>query len=131
VLAVDDFISGEPWRGVINSAAFADTGGSGDTSRGFQMNRLGCKWPCEKGTGSIVAGLSAIHARLQLRADKTPGIKIFRTCKNLIRELTALTYDQRQIEAYDQSCPNHAASALRYGLLSRPETGRYVSLAGL
>jgi len=132
VLSMDDFLSGEPWSGVLDSAAWADTGASGDGSRGFQMNRLGCKWtPCEKGTGSIVAGLSAIHARLQLRADKTPGLKIFRTCRNLIRELTGLTYDQRQIEAYDAGCPDHAIAALRYGLLSRPSIARYVELAGI
>jgi hypothetical protein len=111
VLSVDDFLSGEKFSGILDSAAWADTGASGDGSRGFQMNRLGCKWtPCEKGSGSIVAGLSAIHARLQLRADGSPGLKIFRTCKNLIHELTGLVYDQRQIEAYDARCSSRAKS---------------------
>jgi hypothetical protein len=121
VTAIDEQLTGERWSGVIDSAAFADTGASGDGSRGAQMNRYGLGWrPCEKGSGSIVAGLSAIHARLQLRSNKTPGLKIFRTCKNLISEIVGLTYDPSQTEVYDGSCPDHAVSALRYGLLSRP-----------
>lgn len=51
--------------GVIDSAAFAEIGlgvESGKGSRGHIMNALGCSWtPSEKGAGSRVHGISAIH----------------------------------------------------------------------
>jgi hypothetical protein len=133
VKVIDDYLTGEPWRGVIDSAAFAETGASGEGSRGQQMNRLGCKWtPCTKGADSVFHGLNAIHKRLALRSDGSPGLKIFKgKCPNLETELRGLIYDARHVEEYDQSCPDHAVSALRYGLLSRPSVARYVELAGI
>ena len=125
VLATDRELTGdEPWRGVIDSASFANIGVSGDGSRGEQMNRLRCRWtPASKGAGSVAAGLSAVHGRLQLRKDGSPGLRIFRDrCPNLIRELTALVYDARHVEEYDPACSDHAVDALRYGLLDRPIT---------
>jgi hypothetical protein len=126
VLAIDREPGGD-WRGVIDPAAFADVGTTGDGSRGEQMNKLGCRWrAAEKGAGSVVAGLSAIHSRLQLREDGTPGLRIFRDrCPNLVRELTSLVYDPRGGEAYDGSCADHAVAALRYSLMNRPaQSGR-------
>jgi len=126
VLRIDRELTGfEQWSGVLDSAAWANTGSSGDGSRAEQMNRLKCRWsPAEKGQGSIAAGLSAIHSRLQTRADGGVGLKIFRDrCPNLIRELTSLVYDPRHIEEYDQSCPDHAVAAVRYGLLCQPPRG--------
>jgi hypothetical protein len=112
IIANDEEISG-----VIDSASFADTGMG--ASRGAVINDAGLWWPpCEKGAGSVFAGLSAIHSRLRLREDGSPGLKIFRGCApNLVRELTGLVYDSRNVEAYDPNCADHAISALRYGLL--------------
>jgi hypothetical protein len=113
-----------PLDGVIDSAAFANTG-AGDMSRAAAMNRLGCKWqPAEKPQGSRVAGLSAIHARLALRSDGTPGLKVFRTCRNLIRTLPALCYDPKHPEDIDTDAEDHACDALRYGLTRHKTTSR-------
>jgi hypothetical protein len=123
VLALDQ---GEGFSGLIDSSAFADVG---VVSRGEQMNKLGCRWrACGKGAGSVMQGLSAIHARLALRdGGRSAGLKIFRgACPNLIRELTGLVHSTRQPEAYDPSCSDHAIAALRYGLLYRPIEGRRV-----
>jgi hypothetical protein len=106
----------DPLDGVIDSAAFANTG-AGDMSRAAAMNKLGCRWqPVEKGQGSRVAGISAIHARLGLRRDGTPGLKVFRTCRNLIRTLPALCYDTKHPEDITDDAEDHACDALRYGL---------------
>src|SRR5262249_2853236 len=68
--------------GVIDSAAFADTG-TGQPSRAAQMNEHGCNWrPAEKGAGSRVAGIGMIHERLALKKDGRPGLMIFRNCRN-------------------------------------------------
>src|SRR5262249_49884134 len=87
-----------PLDGLIDSAAFSQTGAT-EFSRADQMNRLGCKWrPVEKGQGSRIAGVAEIHRRLALRKDGTPGLKIFRRCKNLIRVLPSLVVDPRNSE---------------------------------
>jgi hypothetical protein len=110
-------------NGVIDSAAFADIGlgsGGGKGSRGDIMNSLGCRWqPSEKGAGSRVHGLSAIHQRLALRKDGFGGLVITRNCRNLIRTLPALVYGRSNPEDIDDSCEQHATDALRYGLTRR------------
>jgi Terminase large subunit, T4likevirus-type, N-terminal len=103
-----------PLGGVIDSSAFSD---SGMGSRADEMNKLGCRWkPAEKGWNSRLAGISAIHQRLETRADRTVGLKIFKNCVNLIRTLPALTYDTANGEDVSQNCEDHAFDALRYGL---------------
>jgi hypothetical protein len=106
--------------GVIDSAAFAEIGlgaESGKGSRGYIMNALGCSWtPSEKGAGSRVHGISAIHQRLALKKDGYGGLVVFRNCRNLIRTLPAMIYSHTNPEDIDDSCEQHAADALRYGL---------------
>ncbi|HZS19173.1 MAG TPA: hypothetical protein VFA51_14690 [Candidatus Udaeobacter sp.] len=122
VLAIDKKYERE-LSGVIDSAAFAeiglgDSGGRG--SRGHIMNSLGCGWqPSEKGSGSRVHGLSAIHQRLAIRKDGSAGLIIARNCRNLIRTLPALTYSRTHAEDVDSSCEQHCVDALRYGLTRR------------
>jgi len=111
-----------PLHGIIDSAAFSN---NGQGSRGDEMNRLGCRWkPAEKGWNSRLAGISAIHQRLATRRDGTVGLKIFKTCRNLIRELPALVYDTRNPEDVDPSCADHAFDCLRYGLTRHKTTIR-------
>jgi hypothetical protein len=121
---------GENPAGVIDSAAFADTGMG---ARGDIMNKLGCCWrPVDKYPGSRLHGLSAIHSRLALRdGGRSAGLRIFRDrCPNLVRELTSPIYSTRNPEEIDAGCSDHAVDALRYGLLFRPIEGRRVRLGG-
>lgn len=55
----------------------------------------------------------------QLMIEKTgeipkPRLQIFSTCKNLIRTLPTLVYDETKIEDLDTDGEDHAADALRY-----------------
>jgi hypothetical protein len=94
---------------------FGAEGGKG--SRGHIMNSLGCRWqPSEKGAGSRVHGISAIHQRLALKKDGYGGLIVFRNCRNLIRTLPAMTYDRSNPEDIDDCCEQHAVDCLRYGL---------------
>jgi Terminase large subunit, T4likevirus-type, N-terminal len=112
-----------PIDGVIDSASFADVGLGDESGRGGRaeiMNRLGCKWsPSPKGSGSRVAGVSAVHQRLALKSDGFGGLVIFRNCRNLIRTLPAMTYSRTNPEDIDPSCEEHAVKALQYGLLRK------------
>jgi hypothetical protein len=122
---------GHNLRGVIDSAAFAD---SGMGARGDVMNKLGCRWqPVDKYPGSRLAGLSAIHSRLALRdGGRSTGLRIFRDrCPNLVRELTSLVYSTTRPEEIAAGCSDHAVDALRYALLYRPIEGRRVRLGGI
>ena len=104
-----------PLDGIIDSAAFSN---SGMGSRADEMNnKFGLRWkPSEKGWNSRLAGISAIHQRLATRADGTIGLKIFKSCANLIRTLPSLTYDATNGEDVSQNCEDHAFDCLRYGL---------------
>jgi len=109
----------EPLSGVIDSAAFSDFG-LGKPSRAQMMNERGCNWrPVQKGAGSRIAGLAAIHQALGLRKDGTPRLRIFRTCKHLIRTLPQLIYSTSNPEDVDDNCELHCCDSLRYGLTRR------------
>ena len=49
-------------------------------------------------------------------------LQIFDCCTNLIRTLPTLTYDKNDHEDVSDRCEDHAAEALRYGLMSRAKT---------
>lgn len=116
--------------GVIDSASFADVGMGG--GRADNMNAYGCRWkPSEKGPGSRLAGVSAIHARLAPGRDDKPGMIIFRTCTNLIRTLPALTYDRHNKEDIDRHAEDHAVEALRIGLTRKSSRSRIIEVGGL
>jgi len=122
-------------RGVIDSAAFAEIGlgaESGKGSRGHIMNSYGCRWTAsEKGAGSRVHGISAIHQRLALKKDGYGGLVVFRNCRNLIRTLPAMTYDRKNPEDIDDCCEQHAVDALRYGLTRRKTEFRLMRVYGI
>ncbi len=104
----------EPLSGVIDAASFANVGMGG--GRANVMNSLGCEWrPSEKGPGSRLAGIAAIHSRLALQRDGYPGLIIFRTCRNLIRTLPALPYSTHHPEDMADG-EDHAIEALRIGI---------------
>lgn len=132
VLAIDSEL--RPYQkldGVIDSASFADTGMSGG-GRGDVMNALGCRWqPSVKGSGSRIAGKSAIHARLALRPDGRAGLVVFRHCKDLIRTLPALPYSKTTPEDVAANAEQHAYEALRIGLTRKNRSFSFVPVTGL
>jgi hypothetical protein len=52
----------------------------------------------------------------------SPCCKLFDCCTNLIRTLPTLTFDKNDHEDVSDRCEDHAAEALRYGLMSRAKT---------
>jgi hypothetical protein len=109
--------------GVADSSCWADVGlghESGKGSPGDVLHSFGLRFvPAAKGPGSRVAGLQLLHERMAInKFTKLPGLIIFRRCRNLIRELPALTFDRAHPEDVDSECSDHAYDALRY-LLGR------------
>jgi hypothetical protein len=126
---------GRELNGVIDGAAFAEIGlgaSQGRGSRGHIMNSYGCRWrPSEKGAGSRVHGLSAIHQRLALKKDGYGGLVICRTARNLVRTLPSMVYSRTNPEDIDDSCEQHAVDALRYGLTRKVRWCGMVRVYGL
>jgi len=128
---------GRELDGVIDSAAFAEISlgnESGKGSRGHIMNSapfyLGWQ-PSQKGAGSRVQGVSAIHQRLALKNDGYGGLMICRNARNLVRTLPAMVYSRTNPEDIDDSCEQHATDCLRYGLTRRKMQFRLMKVVGL
>ena len=47
-------------------------------------------------------------------------VVLFATCRDLIRTLPALQHDAARPEDVDTDSEDHAADAMRYGVMSRP-----------
>lgn len=86
-----------------------------------------------------VPGWQRVREALADSGDGTPELRIFETCRNLIRTLPTLTFDAHDCEDVSDLCEDHAPEALRYGLMSRPRPAaaeakkrvyRYDPLAG-
>lgn len=96
----------------------------GDVGPGIveTMFRNGCRWrPSDRSPNSRKNGKMEVHRRLAQDAiTMQPKIKIFSTCKNLIRTLPKLPIDDHDIEDVDTEAEDHAYDALRYGCMSRP-----------
>ena len=63
-------------------------------------------------------------ADLAAAEDGTPRLRIMANCENLIRTLPLLTFDEHNAEDVAGNAEDHAAEALRYGLMSRPVQAR-------
>ncbi len=82
----------------------------------FQKNGV----PLLPADNARIPGWQRVRENLAPRADGMPNLRIFETCRNLIRTLPALTYDAHDLEDVSDTCEDHAPEALRYGLMSRP-----------
>ena len=78
---------------------------------------------------AVDAGIQKVAERLTLREDGKPGIVIFRSCKNLIRELGKYAWRQRKEGSPGKEEPikadDHACDALRYAIM-RIDGGSFV-----
>ena len=112
--------------GVLDSSTWAKRGDVGP-SIAETMIRSGCRWrPSDRSPKSRINGKLEIHKRLMI-TDKEPGIRVFKTCKNLVRTLSTLPLDKSNQEDVDTHAEDHAYDALRYGCMSRPTHPRYAA----
>lgn len=88
------------------------------------MGQYGCHWqPSDRSPGSRHSGKFEVHRRLrpyEQDGQVRTKLKIFNTCRNLIRTLPMLPLDENDLEDVDTKAEDHAYDALRYGVMSRP-----------
>jgi len=77
-----------------------------------------------KGDNNRVAGWNLIHSYLNHKESEEKSIKtklhVFDTCTYLIETLPGLIHDEHHPEDLDTHGDDHAADALRYGLMTKP-----------
>ena len=79
--------------------------------------------PLTPADNSRVLGWQRVREFLRDAPDGVPYLQVFNTCKNLIKYMPMLQYDEHNHEdAADGE--DHAPEALRYGLMSRPSPSR-------
>jgi len=108
--------------GALDASTWAKRGAIGP-SIAETMIREGCRWrPSDRTPKSRISGKLEIHKRLKVSDDKKkePGLRIFSTCRNLIRTFPLLPLDDNNPEDINTNAEDHAYDALRYGCMSRP-----------
>ena len=103
--------------GVLDTAAWSRTGTTGPTV-GETLQRMGHK--LRRADKNRVQGKIQIHEYLKEQPSGRPRLQIFRTCKNLIRELQSIPLARNNSEDVDTHASDHAYDALRYMIMSRP-----------
>ena len=73
-----------------------------------------------KGDNSRITGWMQCHYRLMFDADGYPKMYVFNTCRDFIRTIPLLCYDEHKVEDLDTSMEDHAADEGRYFLMTRP-----------
>jgi hypothetical protein len=132
-----EYFNNRVLKGVIDSAAFANTGAAAVT-RGEQLNQLGCKFiPVQKFPGSRIARIKNFHQLLAPNSKSPgatpsqPGIVFFSTCKNAIRTIPSLQRDQNNPEDIDTDGEDHAFDSICYALEYRKPSGGTRRVVGI
>jgi len=74
--------------------------------------------PLRKGNNDRLDGKRKVDRLLNPMEDGLPGLLIFNTCPNLVKQLSQLVYDKYHTEDVDTRMEDHAYDALKYLLTS-------------
>lgn len=95
-----------------------------DKSRGptvEEMVRKGCSVVTfNKGDNTRMTGKMQLHERLKFDESGRPMLYVFNTCKDFIRTIPSLAYDDKKVEDIDTDGEDHIYDETRYFLMSRP-----------
>ena len=83
--------------------------------------------PLMKADNARISGWQAVKDVLYYDDNREPVLQVFETCYNLIRTLPVLVHDKNNPEDLDTLGEDHAADALRYGIMSNPQARRVKS----
>ena len=117
-------------RGVADDACFAKTGhGAGSIADEFNRAQVYFR-PARK--ADRISGWQTMR-RLLADAGKpdVAGLYISRGCSYFWSTVPYLARDQKRVEDVDSSGPDHAADAVRYGILRRSERVQKLSFSGV
>lgn len=109
---------------VLDPAAFSTDGGPSIAER-MRKAGAGTQRPADNrrvGRSGAMGGWDQLRARLVGDGDGRPLIIFFSTCVHAIRTIPALQHDPSKPEDLDTDSEDHAADAIRYGVMSRPRS---------
>jgi hypothetical protein len=97
-----------------------------DASRGEsvaeQMSAEGVYF--EPGDNERLAGKMQVHYRMAFDAGGYPQMYVFSTCREFIRTIPALSYDEMHVEDIDTDGEDHIYDETRYMCMARPIKAR-------
>lgn len=122
---VRDRDNGAPMTAQILDASVWQKRGDVGPSIAETMNQNGCRWrPSDRSPRSRISGKLEVHRRLAKRPQsdgtEAPALRVFKTCRNLIKQMQTLPLADNNPEDVDTKAEDHAYDALRYGVMSRP-----------
>ena len=74
----------------------------------------------EKGDHARIDGKMQLHHRLAFDDSGVPMLYIFSTCRNFIRTVPALVYDETDVEDVDTAGEDHIYDECRYVAMENP-----------
>lgn len=80
-----------------------------------------------KADNSRVSGWAAVRDLMYWDKNTEPKLVFFNTCRNAIRTLPGLIYDDRKVEDLDTTGEDHIADALRYAIMSNPKANKVLT----
>ena len=82
----------------------------------------------EKGVNDRIPGWMQIHERLKFDEDGRAMLYIFENCKDTIRTLPLMMYDEHKPEDLDTDLEDHICDSLRYFCMMRPIKPRKIEI---
>lgn len=73
-----------------------------------------------KGDNTRMDGKMQLHERLKFGEDGRPMLYVFENCKDFIRTIPSLAYDERKVEDINTAGEDHIYDETRYFLMARP-----------
>ena len=117
--ADDPNLRGRKVKGVGDPAIWQSTG---TESIGALMERERVYF--EEGDHARINGKMQVHHRLAFDEDGLPMLYVFDTCRNFIRTVPNLVYDETDVEAVDTDGEDHIYDELRYVCMKNPISPR-------
>ena len=113
--------SEHPWLRGKNIIGIADPA-IWDKSRGISIADTAAKYGVyfSPGDHERIPGWMQCHYRLQFDERGYPRFYVFRNCKDFIRTIPLMMYDQHRPEDLDSDLEDHIADDWRYICMSRP-----------
>ena len=113
--ATDPNIKGRRVTGICDPAIYQENGG---VSIAEAFERKHVYW--EKGDHNRIPGKMQCHYRLAFDENGIPMFYCFNTCKEFIRTIPMLVYDERKVEDIDTTQEDHIYDEWRYVMMSNP-----------
>lgn len=114
-----EWLKGKNIIGVADPAIFSSDGGE-SIAETAQRSRV----YFQPGDHQRIPGWMQMHYRLSFDENGFPMMYIFKNCKDFIRTVPTLIYDEHKVEDLDTEGEDHIADEARYFCMMRPITPR-------